>query len=86
MTIRTGLPLPNTDNSLPVTSRIAVLNAELGGGVSIVTRLAPRRMNASSATTKISSALGAVSTVSPVLIGVCSVASPLLTSTRPETR
>jgi len=49
-------------------------------------RLPPRSRNASSATAKMISPLGAVSTVSPGLIRVLSVAAWLLTLTFPDTR
>ena len=84
MTMRVGLPLPNTDRTLPVTSRSAVVSPE--GGFSITMRLPPRRRKASSATAKMISPLGAVSTVSPGLIRVWRVAGLLLTFTAPESR
>ena len=84
VTMRVGLPLPNTDRTLPVTSRSAVVSPE--GGFSITMRLPPRRRNASSATAKMTSPLGAVSTVSPGTIRVWSVACWVLTVTSPDTR
>ena len=84
--MRVGLPLPNTDSTFPVTRRKAVTSPDLSGGFSITMRLPPRRRNASSATAKMISPFDAVSTVSPGLMRVWSVAGWLLTLTVPETR
>ena len=84
--MRVGRPLPNTDSTLPVTRRIAVTRPDLAGGCSITMRLPPRRRNASSATAKMISPLGAVSIVSPGLTRVLSVAGSVLTLTPPERR